>query len=90
MDRLIQMGKDLGFKGEKMQGFVKQQQHYERVGRIAERELEWDRIAAQDNDRELERNRIAAQDKDRELEEANIATNERFEMARMEGIAEQA
>ena len=30
MDRLIQMGKDLGYEGEKLQDFVKQQQDYER------------------------------------------------------------
>ena len=46
MDRLIQMGKDLGYAGEKLQDFVKQQQDYERGERIAERELERDRIAA--------------------------------------------
>ena len=94
MNRLIQTGKDLGYEGEKLQDFVKQQQDYERDKRIAERELERDRIAAEeanaDKDRELERNRIAAQDKDRELEEAKIAANERLEMARIEGIAEQA
>ena len=48
MDRLIQMGKDLGYAGEKLQDFVKQQQDYERGERIAERELERDRIAAQE------------------------------------------
>ena len=31
MDRLIQMGKDLGYAGEKLQDFVKQQQDYERA-----------------------------------------------------------
>ena len=108
MDRLIQMGKDLGYTGEKLQDFVKQQQGFERGERIAERELERDKIAAQDKERELERDTIAAQDKerelerdriaaeeakadkDRELEEAKIAGNERLEMARIEGIAEQA
>ena len=34
--------------------------------------------------------RIAAHDKERELEEAKIVANERLEMARIEGIAEQA
>ena len=34
--------------------------------------------------------KLSAQDKDRELEEAKIAANERLEMARIEGIAEQA
>ena len=76
MDRLIQMGKDLGYAGEKLQDFVKQQQDYERGERIAERELERDRIAAEkdklaaeeakaDKERELERDRIAAQEKER-------------------------
>ena len=65
MDRLIQMGKDLGYAGEKLQDFVKQQQDYERGERIAERELERDRIAAQDKERELENDRIAAQEKER-------------------------
>ena len=83
MDRLIQMGKDLGYAGEKLQDFVKQQQDYERGERIAERELERDRIAA-------EKDRLAAQEKDREIELAKIATEERLEMARIEGIAEQA
>ena len=147
MDRLIQMGKDLGYEGEELQAFVKQQQDYERGERIAERELERDRIAAQekeradklveradkfaaqekdreielaiiaaeeakgDKERELERDRLAAQEKDREIElakiatqekdreielariateEAKIAADERLEMARIEGIAEQA
>ena len=94
MDRLIQMGKDLGYAGEKLQDFIKQQQDYERGERIAERELERDRIAAEeakaDKERELERDRLAAQEKDREIELARIATEERLEMARIEGIAEQA
>ena len=101
MDRLIQMGKDLGYAGETLQDFVKQQQDYERGKRIAERELERDRIAAQEKDREIELARIAAEeakaDKDRELEreriaakEAKIVADERLEMARIEGIAEQA
>ena len=97
MDRLIQMGKDLGYAGEKLQDFVKQQQEYERGERIAERELERDRIAAekdrlaaQEKDREIELAKIAAQEKDKEIELARIATEERLEMARIEGIAEQA
>ena len=69
MDRLIQMGKNLGYAGETLQDFVKQQQDYERGERIAERELERDRIAAEkakaDKERELERDRIAAQEKER-------------------------
>ena len=69
MDRLIQMGKDLGYAGETLQDFVKQQQDYERGERIAERELERDRIAAEKakavKERELERDRIAAQEKER-------------------------
>ena len=140
MDRLIQMGKDLGYEGEKLQAFVKQQQDYERGERIAERELEryWiaaqekeradklaeradkiaaqekdreielakivaqekeraDKLAAQEKDREIELAKIAAQEKDREIElariateEAKIAADERLEMARIDGIAEQA
>ena len=80
MDRLIQMGKDLGYAGEKLQDFVKQQQDYERGERIAERELERDRIAAQDKERELERDRLAAEeakaDKERELERDRLAAEE--------------
>ena len=137
MDRLIQRGKDLGYEGETLQDFVKQQQDYERGERIAERELERDRIAAEkakaDKERELERERIAAQEKERAdklaaqekdreielakiaaqdkeradklaaqekdreielariaMEEAKNAADERLEMARIEGIAEQA
>ena len=76
--------------------------------RILERELERDRIAAQEKeradklaaqekDREIEIAKLATQEKDREIElarlateEAKIAANERLEMARIEGIAEQA
>ena len=87
MDRLIQMGKDLGYEGDKLQDFVKQQQDYERGERIAERELERDRIASQEKESELERDRIAAQEKeradklgaqekDREIELARIAAEE--------------
>ena len=90
MDRLIQMGKDLGYAGEKLQDFVKQQQDYERGERIAERELERDRIAAEeaktDKERELERDRLAAQEKDREIELAKIAAQEKdkeIELARI-------
>ena len=97
MDRLIQMGKDLGYAGEKLQDFVKQQRDYERGERIAERELERDRIAsqekeradriaAQDKERELERDRLAAQEKDREIELAKIAAQEKdreIELARI-------
>ena len=39
MDRLIQMGKDLGYKVEKLQDFVKQQQDYKRGERIAKGNL---------------------------------------------------
>ena len=81
MDRLIQMGKDLGYEGEKLQDFVRQQQDYERGERIAERELERDRIAAEDKEREIERDRIAAEEakanKERELERDRIAAQEK-------------
>ena len=112
MGRLIQMGKDLGYAGKKLQDFVKQQQDYERGERIAERELERDRIAAQEKeradkiaaqekDKEIELARIAAQEKeradklaaqekDREIELAKITAERDIEMARIEGIAEQA
>ena len=70
------MGKDLGYGGEKLQDFVKQQQDYERGERIAERELERDRIATEkattDKERELERDKLAAQEKYREIELAKI------------------
>ena len=95
---LIQMGKDLEYAGEKLQDFVKQQQDYERGERIAERELERDRIAAQEKERadnlaaqEKERaDKLAAQEKDREIELAKITAERDIEMARIEGIAEQA
>ena len=98
MDRLIQMGKDLGYAGEKLQDFVKQQQDYERGERIAERELERDRIAAQEKERadnlaaqEKERaDKLGAQEKNREIELAKITAERDIEMARIEGIAEQA
>ena len=67
------MGKDLGYEGEKLQDFVKQQQDYERGERIAERELDWDRIASQEKERA---DRITVQDKERELERDRIAAEE--------------
>ena len=67
------MGKDLGYAGEKLQDFVKQQQDYERGERIAERVLERDRIAAQEKERA---DKLAAQEKDREIELARIAAEE--------------
>ena len=78
------MGKKLGYEGEKLQDFVKQQQDYERSERIAERELERDRIASQEKERadriaaqEKERaDKLAAQEKDREIELARIAAEE--------------
>ena len=80
MDRLIHMGKDLGHAGETLQDFVKQQQDYERGERIAERELERDKLAAQEKDREIRLARIAAEeaktDKERELERDRIAAEE--------------
>ena len=59
------MGRDLGYAGEKLQDFVKQQQDYERGERIAERELERDGIASQEKERELERGGIATQEEER-------------------------
>ena len=95
MDRLIIMVKYLGYGGGgELQDFVSQQQDYERGQRIAERELERDRIAAQEKERA---DKLAAQGKYRQIElarieteEVKIAANERSEMARIEGIAEQA
>ena len=67
MDKLIQMGKELGYEGQALQEFVKQQQDIERSERLAERELEKDRIAA-------EKEKIAA---DREIEMARLESMER-------------
>ena len=69
MDKLIQMGKELGYEGQALQEFVKQQQDIERSERLAERELEKERIAA-------EKDKIAA---DREIEMARIKSMERPE-----------
>ena len=48
MERLIQMGKELGFEGKALQDFVKAE-------RFAEMELERDKLAQQSRDREIER-----------------------------------
>ena len=48
MERLIQMGKELGFEGKALQDFVKAE-------RFAEMELERDNLAQQSRDREIER-----------------------------------
>ena len=70
MDKLIQMGKELGYEGQALQQFVTQQQDIERSERLAERELEKERIAA-------EKDKIAQVEKDREVELAKIAQVEK-------------
>ena len=83
MDELIQMGKELGYKGQVVQEFVKQQQDIERSERLAERELEKERIAA-------EKDKIAQVEKDREVELAKIAADREIEMARIGSMERQA
>ena len=83
MDKLIQMGKELGYEGQALQEFDKQQQDIERSERLAERELEKERIAA-------EKDKIAQVEKDREFELAKIAADREIEMARVESMERQA
>ena len=90
MDKLIQMGKELGYEGQALQQFVTQQQDIERSERLAERELEKERIAAEKDkivqvqkDREVELARIAA-------EKEKIAADREIEMARIENMERQA
>ena len=83
MDKLIQMGKELVYEGQALQEFVKQQQDIERSERLAERELEKERIAA-------EKDKIAQVEKDREVELAKIAADREIEMARIESMKRQA
>ena len=81
MDKLIQMGKELGYEGRALQEFVKQQQGIERSERLAERGLEKERIAA-------EKDKIAQVEKDREVELVKIAADREIETARIERQAE--
>ena len=75
MDKLIQMGKELGYEGQALQEFVKQQQDIERSERLAERELEKERIAA-------EKDNFAQVEKDREVELArDAAENDKIAQA---------
>ena len=90
MDKLIQMGKELGYEGQALQEFVKQQQDIERSERLAERELEKEKIAAEkykiaqvEKDREVELARIAA-------EKEKIAADREIEMARIDCMERQA
>ena len=83
MDKLIQMGKELGYEGQALQEFVKQQQDIERSERLAKRELEKERIAA-------EKDKIAQVEKDREVELAKTAADREIEMARIESMERQA
>ena len=85
----------LRYEREKLQDFVKQQQDYERGERIAERELERDRIASQEHERtgRIERRKKKGQISSRrkkKIELAKITAERDIEMARIEGIAEQA
>ena len=77
------MGKELGYEGQALQQFVTQQQDIERSERLAERELEKERIAA-------EKDKIAQVEKDREVELAKIAADREIEMARIESMERQA
>ena len=83
MGKLIQMGKEIGYEGQALQEFVKQQQDIERSERLAERELEKEKIAA-------EKDKIAQVEKDREVELAKIAADREIEMARIESMERQA
>ena len=99
-DKLIQMGKELEHEGQALQEFVKQQQDIERSERLAERELEKDKIAQVEKGREVglariaaEKDKIAQAEKDREVELARIAAEKKkiaadreIEMARIESI----
>ena len=74
------MGKELGYEGQALQEFVKQQQDIERSERLAERGLQKERIAAEkdkimqvEKDRKVELAKIAQVEKDREVELARIA-----------------
>ena len=97
MDKLIQMGKELGYEGQALQECVKQQQDIERSERLAEWELEKDKIAQVEKDREVELARIAAEkdkiaqaEKDREVELAKIAADREIEMARIERVGKKS
>ena len=89
MDKLIQMGKELGYEGQALQEFVKQQQDIERSERLAERELEKERIAAEKDkisaDREIEMARIESMErraeKDREAKLAQIEGDKEAKLA---------
>ena len=47
VDKFQKLGRELGFQGEALQDFVKQQHTYEKAERAAERDLERDRIEAE-------------------------------------------
>ena len=75
MDKLIKMGKELGYEGQTLQEFVKQQRDIERSERLAERELEKERIAAETERIAAEKDKIAQVEKDREVELAKISAD---------------
>ena len=89
MDKLIQMGKELGYEGQALQEFVKQQQDIERSERLAERELEKERIAAEKDkiaaDREIEMTRIESMERqaenDREAKLAQVEGDKEAKLA---------
>ena len=75
MERLIQMGKELGFEGKAFQVFVKAE-------RFADMELERDKLAQQSRDREIEREDKSAQEarivaeKEKEIQLAKFVVEE--------------
>ena len=96
MERLIQMGKELGFEGKAFQDFIKAE-------RFTEMELERDKLVQQSRDREIEREyksvqeaRITAE-KEKEIqfakfavEEARIVSEKEIELARLRSKERQA
>ena len=70
------MGKELGYEGQNLQDFIKQQQDDESAERQAQRGVESVRIADKEKDREIKLAKVAAQDKNKKIELARIAAEE--------------
>ena len=85
MDRLQKLGRELGYEGKELQDFVAQENKRERDERATEREIEKEKIAAEEakivQQREIELAKVASEEA---KEKAKIAQQREIELAKVE------
>ena len=85
MDRLQNLGRDLGYEGKDLQDFVAQENKRERDERAAEREIEKAKIASEEakiaQQREIELAKVETEKAKVAAEEAKLAQQHKIELA---------